>query len=220
MTEPQPKVFVVDDEDAICRAISRLLQSAGYVCESYNSASQFINAYNPTIPGCLILDVKMDHLSGLELQIELTNRGVAIPIVFISGNAEVPSVVQAMKGGAIDFLEKPFRDDVLLQRVEAAIDQDTRLRQKLNDLGAIKSHLKSLTAREQEVLSLMVVGKSPKQIGIELHISPKTADVHKANVLKKMHVTNAVELAQLMHRVDVDSHDDQTQVCDLEYPMG
>lgn len=202
MTSHDSVVFVVDDEPRMRTSLALLLKSAGYRAETYGSAEEFLECYNPSLPGCLILDLCMDGMSGLDLQQEFSRRGIRLPHIIISGFAEVPSVVQAMKRGAMDVLEKPFRDEVLLQRVREAMQQDERRRRAATEVAHIRSRLQRLSDREREVMQLLVEGKHTKTIARQLGISPKTVHAHRARVLDKMHVESIVELAQLVSAAD------------------
>jgi two-component system response regulator FixJ len=191
-------VFVVDDEPRMRTSLALLLKSAGYRTETYGSAEEFLAGYNSSLSGCLILDLCMEGMSGLDLQQEFNRRGIRIPHIIISGFAEVPSVVQAMKCGAMDVLEKPFRDEVLLDRVREAMRQDALSRREATERAEVRSLMNRLSDREREVMQLLVAGKHTKAIARELGISPKTVHAHRARVLDKMHVESVVELAQLV----------------------
>ena len=192
-------MFVVDDEPGMRKSLDRLLRSAGLEAECYASAEAFLREYDPHRAGCLILDVCMEHMTGLELQKELNARRVTLPIIVISGYADVPNVVTAVKGGAVDFLEKPFNDELLLERVQQAIRLDHRQRMEAVRASATAERLQSLTPRETQVMELLVAGRRTKQIAHDLNISPKTADIHRAHVLEKMKVDTVVDLVRLVH---------------------
>lgn len=195
-------VFVVDDEPRMCTSLALLLKSAGYRTETFGSAEAFLNGYDPGSPGCLILDLCMDGMSGLDLQKEFRQRGIRIPHIIISGFAEVPSVVQAMKHGAMDVLEKPFRSEVLLDRVREAIRRDEEARRENSRHTRARALLERLSDREREVMRLLVEGKHTKTIARELGISPKTVHAHRARVLEKTHVESVVELVQLVQAAE------------------
>lgn len=202
MTLDESVVFVVDDEPRMRTSLALLLKSAGYRAETYGSAEEFLEGYNPSSPGCLILDLCMEGMSGLDLQQEFTLRNIRIPHIIISGFAEVPSVVQAMKRGAMDVLEKPFRDDVLLERVREAIRQDAETRRENVERAEIQSSLERLSDREREVMRLLVKGKHTKTIARELGISPKTVHAHRARVLEKMRAESVVELVRMVRTLE------------------
>jgi two-component system, LuxR family, response regulator FixJ len=198
-TSTNPTVFVVDDEPGMRKSLDRLLRSAGLQAECFGNAETFLREYDPCRPGCLILDVCMDHMTGLELQKELNARRILLPTIVISGYADVPNVVKAVKGGAVDFLEKPFNDELLLERVQQAIRLDQRQRMEAVRASATEARMRSLTPRETQVMELLVAGRRTKQIAHDLSISPKTADIHRAHVLEKMKVDTVVDLVRLVH---------------------
>lgn len=199
----QPTVFIVDDDEKLRSSLDLLFRSAGYQTKSYESGETFLADYNPDLPGCLILDLCMTGMTGLELQEEMKKREIRIPHILISGYAEVPKVVQAVKTGAVDFLEKPFLDDQLLKCVRLAIEQDLRNRHQSVEQSGIRSRVKSLSPRESQVLNLLITGKRTKEIASKLEISPKTVDIHRANVLKKTEAGNVVELLRMIHKLEV-----------------
>ncbi len=198
MNEPKPIVYVVDDDDAVRSAIRLLLKSVGLPVTHFASPAEFLAAYDDEQPGCLLLDVRMPQMNGLELQQRLNRRGAIIPVVFISGHADIPMAVEAMQHGAFDFLQKPFRDQDLLDRVQRAFERDAANRRQLREVGQIRERLESLTAREREVLHLVVAGKLNKVIAAELNVSPRTVEIHRARVMEKM---EAKSLAQLVRMV-------------------
>jgi len=198
----KPTVFVVDDEPAMCRSLERLLTAEGYRVATFASAADFLDHCDPGLPGCLVLDMRMEVMDGLQLQAELIRRDFHIPIIMISGFAEVPNVVQAVRAGAVDFLEKPFKDEQLLQRVRQAIEQDARHRAEEKERAEIEARLSRLTPREQEVARLLAAGETTKQIALRLGISPKTADNHRSAVLRKTEVDSVVQLVQLLQKMD------------------
>jgi FixJ family two-component response regulator len=192
---PQPTVFVVDDDDAVRDSLKLLLKSIGLAVMAYPSAPEFLAAYRTEQAGCLILDIRMPGMSGLELQQQLNVRGAVIPVVFISGHGDIPMAVEAMQHGAFDFLQKPFRDQDLIDRVQKAMERDAASRDQLRQLGRIQERLDSLTARERQVLGLMVLGKQNKVMAGELGVSQRTVEIHRARVMEK---TEARSLAQLV----------------------
>jgi len=198
LNEPKPIVYVVDDDDAVRSAIRLLLKSVGLPVTHFASPAEFLAAYDDEQPGCLLLDVRMPQMNGLELQQRLNRRGAIIPVVFISGHADIPMAVEAMQHGAFDFLQKPFRDQDLLDRVQRAFERDAANRRQLREVGQIRERLESLTAREREVLHLVVAGKLNKVIAAELNVSPRTVEIHRARVMEKM---EAKSLAQLVRMV-------------------
>jgi two-component system, LuxR family, response regulator FixJ len=191
-----PMISVVDDDAAARSSLRLLLKSLGLAATAYDSAASFLAAYDPTQPGCLLLDIRMPGMSGLELQQLLKQRGIISPIVFITGHGDVPMAVEAMQQGAFDFLQKPFRDQDLLDRVQRALAQDRSIREEQEGHDAIRQRLASLTAREHDVLGLVAEGSPNKIIAHKLGISQRTVEIHRARVMEKM---SAASLAALVH---------------------
>jgi two-component system, LuxR family, response regulator FixJ len=199
MTPPRkPAVMVVDDDSGVRNAMRSLLKSVGLESMLFASAAEFLGAYQETQPGCLVLDIRMPGMSGLELQQELNLRGAVIPVIFMTGHGDIPMAVDAMQHGAFDFLQKPFRDQDLLDRIQRAIVRDGELRQSLGEHARIRSHLESLTPREREVLDLMTEGKQNKAIAQILDVSPRTIEIHRARVMEKMGAQSIAELVRMM----------------------
>jgi two-component system, LuxR family, response regulator FixJ len=196
----EPTVFIVDDDEQVRKSLSFLIASAGFQAETYSSAEELLAAYDPRWPGCILLDIRMDGMGGLELQSELQTRGIRIPVIIISGFADVPSVVRAVKNGAVDVLEKPFQDEALLERVQAAIERDRQGRQTGTQLT---TRIASLSTRQREVMQLLLTGKGTKEIARDLGISTKTLEKHRALVLTKMGVESVVELMRLVLAPDL-----------------
>jgi RNA polymerase sigma factor (sigma-70 family) len=188
MSEMGPTVFVVDDDPAVADSIRLLLGSVGLTSESYTSATDFLAEFDRERPGCLVVDVRMPGMSGLDLQAELVDRGSTLPIVFITAHGDIPMAVTAMRAGASDFLEKPFREQDLLDRVNEALAENTRLRSEVARKVEARRGLDSLTPREQEVLELILAGRPNKKIARELGISRRTVEIHRARVMEKMGV--------------------------------
>jgi two-component system response regulator FixJ len=191
-------VMVVDDDAGVRNAMRSLLKSVGLNTTLFASAQEFLDAYQPSHRGCLVLDIRMPGMSGMELQQQLNLRGAVIPVIFMSGHADIPMAVEAMQHGAFDFLQKPFRDQDLLDRIQRAIARDAELRKSLGEHARIKSHLESLTPREREVLDLMTQGKQNKVVGQELGVSPRTIEIHRARVMEKMGANSVAELVRMM----------------------
>ena len=204
MPDPTPLVLVVDDDPSIRESLSLLLTSAGYGIKTFASAKEFLESERG-IPGptCLVLDVKMPGLSGLELQKELRSRDYVIPIIFITGHGDIPMSVQAMKKGAVDFLPKPFDDDDLLDAVKEALLKDSQALADLDEQKHILQRLDSLTTREHEVLTYLITGMLNKQIAYELNISERTVKAHRKQVFDKMGVNSMAELVRLTENVGV-----------------
>jgi two-component system, LuxR family, response regulator FixJ len=197
MPPPEPTVFVVDDDRAMRESLSWLLDSVGLRVKSYATAADFLADHDPAQPGCLVLDVRMPGMSGLDLQAELARRGVELPTIVITGHAEVSMAVRAVKAGAIDFIEKPFSDQLLLDRVRQALEIDLEAREVRRRREDARRRLATLTAREREVLNLVVAGKANKEIASALGVSPKTVEVHRAHVMSKMCVDSLAELIRI-----------------------
>jgi FixJ family two-component response regulator len=193
----EPTVFVVDDDSAVRGAIARLLKSVGLKAETFGSAQEFLDKYDSEVGGCLVLDVRMPGMSGLDLQEALAEKNISLPIVIITGHADVPMAVRALKMGAVNFIEKPFSDQLLLDSIRKAIQQDTDTRQNRARLGEVNERMALLTRRERQVLEMVVAGKTNKRIAIELDLSKKTVEFHRGNVMKKMDVNTVAELIYL-----------------------
>lgn len=192
--KPEQLVYLVDDEFAVRDSLALLIESTGQAIWAFNSAEGFLDAYDPKLPGCLLLDVRMPSMSGLELQDELIKRGISIPIIFISGHAGVPDSAKAFRAGAVDFLVKPFDNQVLLERIQEAINKDISNREQLSEYHHIQARLEHLTVREHEVLSLIVKGHSNKEMAKIMKISNRTVEAHRANIMAKMQVNSIAEL--------------------------
>ena len=189
-------VFVVDDDPAICAALKRLIQSVGLSVQTFSSAQAFLHSKPPDMPGCLVLDVRLPGLSGLDLQRKLASEKVDIPIVFITGHGDIPMSVRAMKAGAIEFLTKPFRDQDLLEAVQQGIEKHRAAHQLRADTAKFRKNYDSLTSREREVFCLITRGLLNKQVAVDLGASEKTIKVHRGRVMRKM---KAGSLAGLVH---------------------
>jgi FixJ family two-component response regulator len=192
-------VFIIDDDASMRSAISRLLGAVGLEVQMFPSGQKFLTSKLPDVPGCLVLDVRLPGLSGLDLQQEMFARGIHYPIIFITGHGDIPMSVQAMKAGAAEFLTKPFRDQDLLDAITLAIRRDRAARKDRAALSELREHLASLTPREREVMTLVVAGMLNKEIAFELRISEKTIKVHRGQVMTKM---RAGSLAELVHMAD------------------
>ncbi|MBX3693644.1 MAG: response regulator transcription factor [Steroidobacteraceae bacterium] len=206
MKNGTPTVFVIDDDDAVRSSLRLLFKSWGLDAVLAASADEFLAGYDVEHPGCVVLDVRMPGMSGLELQQRLNTLGATIPIIFITGHGDVPMAVEAMQAGAFDFLQKPFRDDDLLERVRRALEHDAAQRARLEARQGTRGRLATLTPRERDVLDLVVVGKANKVIAADLGLSQRTVEIHRARVMEKM---DAASLAQLVR-----------MVLDLERPDG
>ncbi len=198
MQPATPTVFVVDDDEGVRNSLRFLLKSVGLATRALASASEFLEVYKPNQPGCLVLDVRMPGMSGIELQQQLNLRGATIPVIFITGHGDIPMAVEAMQHGAFDFLQKPFRDQDLIDRIQRALERDAKNRAALAQHAKIRERFESLTPREREVLALMTRGKPNKVMAAELGVSQRTVEIHRARVMEK---SGANSLAQLVRMV-------------------
>jgi FixJ family two-component response regulator len=190
-------VFVVDDDEAVRHAMELLMRSVGLACETFPSADDFLARIDNERGGCLVLDIRMPGQSGLELQEKLIRSGNSLPIIFITGHGDVPMAVQAMQKGAIDFVQKPARDQDLLDRITRALEVDSRRRGERAQKSDIAARVKSLTRREREVLDLVVTGKANKVIAFELGVSQRTVEIHRARVMAKMQARSLADLVRM-----------------------
>lgn len=205
MTDGKPVVYVVDDDPSVREALERLLRSADYGAKTFASASEFLDFSGPDAPGCVVLDIRMPELSGLELQDRLAEKGVSLPIVFLTGYGTVPGSVKALKAGAVDFLQKPFEDGELLDAVSRGIKKHRRLRQERNEMKALHTRLDTLTPREREVFALVVSGMLNKQIAFDLGTVEKTIKVHRARVKEKMGAQSLADLVRFAEKLGIRS---------------
>jgi two-component system response regulator FixJ len=200
-----PIVFIVDDDEAVRNSLRLLVKSVGLTATALASAQEFLASYDPLQPGCLVLDVRMPGMSGLELQQRLNLRGAVIPVIFITGHGDVPMAVAAMQQGAFDFLQKPFRDQDLMDRIQRALEKDRGNRAELGARSRIREQHETLTPREREVLALVTSGKANKVMAADLGLSQRTIEIHRARVMEKM---GASSLAQLVRMVmDLEDND-------------
>jgi FixJ family two-component response regulator len=203
MKERLPTVYIVDDDDGVRSSLRILLKSVGIGATPLPSATDFLAQYNVSQPGCLLLDIRMPGMSGLELQGELNRLGAMIPVIFITGHGDVPMAVEAMQHGAFDFLQKPFRDQELLDRVQKALARDAENRAAVRQHERIRVRLGALTPREREVLDLLVQGKQNKMMANDLGLSQRTVEIHRAHVMEKMEAKSVAQLVRMM--IDVGS---------------
>ncbi len=191
-------IFIVDDDTQVRQALALLMESVGLKVQTYPSADVYLEQFDPEAPGCLILDVRMPGMSGLELQARLAAEAMHPPVIIITGHGDVPMAVRAVQAGAVDFIEKPFNDQALLDSVHRALDLDARQRGRASKLAEVQSRLASLTPREQQVMKMVVTGKRNKNIALELSVSQSTVEAHRAKVMEKM---QAQSLSDLMRMV-------------------
>jgi two-component system, LuxR family, response regulator FixJ len=200
MAEKAPTIFIVDDDQAVRNSLRFLLKTVGLDSRLIDSAQEFIKIYDAAQPGCLILDVRMPGMSGLELQQQLNLNGAIIPVIFITGHGDISMAVEAMQHGAFDFLSKPFRDQDILDRIQKALAADRENRAALQEQSRMRERIETLTPREREVMTLMIMGKPNKVMAAELGLSQRTVEIHRARVMEK---TYARSLAQLV-RMTID----------------
>lgn len=194
----EPRVFIVDDDREVRDALELLMESVGLLVSTYDSAQAFLDVFDPELPGCIVLDVRMPGMSGLDLQASLSAEKLHPPVIIITGHGDVPMAVRAVQSGAVDFLEKPFNDQTLLDSVHKAIEQDARQRGEASRLSELVQHYESLTPREREVLKLVATGQRNKVIAAELNVTQSTVEAHRAKVMEKM---GARSLSDLMRMV-------------------
>ncbi len=203
MKQPDAVVFVVDDDSSVREAIKSLIRSVGLRVEAFETAQEFLRSKRPDAPGCVVLDVRLPGLSGLDLQRELAKHGISIPVIFITGHGDIPMSVRAMKAGALEFLTKPFRDQDLLDAIQQALERDRAARQQRTETAELRERFDSLTAREREVMSLVVSGLLNKQIAGELGTSEVTVKIHRSQVMKKMGAGSLAELVRMTQKLAI-----------------
>ena len=197
MKEQPATVFVVDDDEAVRGSLKLLLKTLSLPVQAYASAQEFLASFDPRRSGCLVLDIRMPGMSGLELQEELNTRGAMLPIIFITGHGDVPMAVEAMRRGAMDFLQKPFRDQDLLDRINKALEKDRAGRELLGNRERIQARIAELTPREREVMTLVTQGKANKVIAGDLQLSQRTVEIHRAHVMEKMGANSLAHLVRM-----------------------
>ncbi len=196
MGRDEPLVYVVDDDEAVRDSLTLLLKAVGLTGQTFSSAAEFLNDYDPEQHGCLVADIRMPGMSGLDLQDELNRRGAQLPLIFITGHGDVPMAADAMKSGALDFIEKPFRDQDLLDRVQQALAWDKERRIENLKTLAIRERLATLTPRETEVMECVVQGQANKVIAMDLGVSQRTVEIHRARVMEKMGIRSVAKLVR------------------------
>lgn len=197
MWDVEPTVFVVDDDEHVRHSLGRLLEAVGFNVELFSSGREFLDSHDPDQPGCLVLDVRMPGMSGLGLQDKLTEHKDSLPIIFVTGHGDVATATEALKSGAVDFIEKPFNDQKLLDSINKAVETSLQNHSLKVKMANVQERLDSLTPRERQVMERVVDGETNKMIALELELSPKTVDFHRCNIMEKMGVNSAVQLTKM-----------------------
>lgn len=203
MSEPESIVFVVDDDPSVRRAIQRLIGSAGLQVELFGSAQEFLASKLPNVPSCLVLDIRLPGISGLNLQRQLAKANIQIPIIFITAHGDIPMTVRAMKAGAVEFLTKPFRDQDLLDAIHLALEKDRGRREQEEGLAALRERFESLSPREREVVAMVVSGMLNKQIAAQIGTAENTVKVHRSRAMEKMQANSLADLVKMIQRLQV-----------------
>lgn len=198
MVEPSVHVYIVEDDDAVRESLQLVLESLGQPVAAFPSANAFLDAYHPDMAGCLVLDIRMPGMNGMELQRQLNERNSILPIIFVTGHGDIPMAVEAMQQGAVDFVQKPYREQDLLDKINQALALDRENRESLQMRQEIAARIDSLTPREKDVLDLMVAGKANKVIAIDLDISQRTVEIHRARVMEKLKANSLAHLVRMV----------------------
>jgi RNA polymerase sigma factor (sigma-70 family) len=205
MSEPESIVFVVDDDPSVRSAIKRLIGSMGLQVELFGAAQEFLASKLPNVPSCLVLDIRLPGISGLNLQRQLAKANIQIPIIFITAHGDIPMTVRAMKAGAVEFLTKPFRDQDLLDAIQLALERDRTRRWQDAELAVLQERFKSLSPREREVVGMVVSGMLNKQIAAQMGTAENTVKVHRSRAMEKMQANSLAELVKMIQRLQVPS---------------
>ena len=203
MIEGNPTVFIVDDDASVRDALKRLLRSVGLRCELFGLAQDFLRYRRPDLPSCLVLDVRLPGTSGLDLQRQLADAEIQIPIIFITAHGDIPMSVRAMKAGAVEFLPKPFRDQDLLEAIHIAMERDRTRRQRETEIAAVRARFETLTPREREVVAMVVSGMPNKRIATEIGITENTVKVHRSRAMDKMQALSLADLVKMVERLAI-----------------
>ncbi|MDK9559071.1 response regulator FixJ [Marinobacter sp. M216] len=198
MTDIQQTVYVVEDDEAVRDSLELLLKSDSKPVKTFESATAFLKDYSEKMAGCIVLDIRMPGMDGMELQKKLNEKHSILPIIFVTGHGDVPMAVDAMKEGAVDFIQKPYREEALLEKIEAALEQDLEQRKTLDEKQEIIRRVKSLTPREHEIMDRMIAGQANKVIAIELEISQRTVEIHRSRVMHKMGTHSLAHLVRMV----------------------
>jgi two-component system, LuxR family, response regulator FixJ len=202
MNAEAPRVYIVEDDEAVRESLQLMLESVGYKTRAYPNANAFLDEHHSDLAGCLVLDIRMPGMNGMELQRKLNERNSMLPVIFVTGHGDVPMAVEAMQQGALDFVQKPYREQELLEKIERAFEVDKANRESLHARQHIAANLQSLTPRELDVLRLMVEGKANKVIAIDLDISQRTVEIHRARVMEKLEANSLAHLVRMVMAVD------------------
>lgn len=205
MSETEQTVYIVEDDEAVRDSLSLLLQSEGLAVRAFDRASRFLEEWQPDLNGCLVLDIRMPEMDGMELQQALIDRGSDLPIIFVTGHGDVPLAVEAMRQGAVDFIEKPYHEEQLLEKIRAALAENAEQRQVREEKQVILDRLAELTPREREIMDRMIAGQANKVIAIELNISQRTVEIHRSRVMHKMGTHSLAQLVRMVLSVRSDA---------------
>jgi two-component system response regulator FixJ len=209
MTESTPCIYLVEDDDAVRDSLQMVLESVGHRVEAFANADRFMAAYTPDLAGCLVLDIRMPGMNGMELQRKLNELNAILPIIFVTGHGDVPMAVEAMQQGAVDFVQKPYREQQLLDKITQALTLDEKNRNSLLQRQSILQSMQELTPRERDVIKLMVEGKANKVIAIDLEISQRTVEIHRARVMDKLCANSLAHLVRMYMVVEAEMNPNQ-----------